>query len=150
MSLFYEAVSLRTQMGQNSPQKLSLRTSDRCHWCGNLPDRSKSPRFSDVIVQKSGGLPHQSADWFAMTFLLFFIGRTEKIIDKKSCIAYYWYIAQWENRRVHPPSPLGERPFLGGEGIGKPSHTLGGFTNVCPSGTIKARATSDSRKERSR
>ena len=44
-----------------------------------------------------------------------FIERTEKIIDKKCCIAYYWYIAQWENRRVHPPSPLGERPFCGGE-----------------------------------
>ena len=44
-----------------------------------------------------------------------FIGRTEKIIDKKCCIAYYWYIAQWKNRRVHPPSPLGERPFRGGE-----------------------------------
>ena len=36
----------------------------------NLPDRS-TPRFSDVIVRKSGGLPHQSADWLAMTFLLF-------------------------------------------------------------------------------
>lgn len=46
-----------------------------------------------------------------------FIGKTEKIIDKKCCIAYYWYIAQWKNRRVLPPSPLGERPFRGGEGI---------------------------------
>ena len=27
----------------------------------NLPDRSKSPRFSDVIVRKSGGLPHQES-----------------------------------------------------------------------------------------
>ena len=34
-----------------------MRASDRRHWRGNLPDRSKSPQFSDVIVRRSGGLP---------------------------------------------------------------------------------------------
>ena len=45
--------------------KLSLRTSDRCHWCGNP--------FSFLTVSasccvKRCGLPRQCAHWLAMTY----------------------------------------------------------------------------------
>ena len=71
--LYYTAKVQKSQLRwvKTAQKTMSLRTSDRCHWCGNLPDRSKPPRLSDVIVRKSGGLPHQSADWLAMTVLLF-------------------------------------------------------------------------------
>ena len=46
-------------------QRLSLRTSDRCHWCGNP--------FSFLTVSasccvKRCGLPRQCAHWLAMTY----------------------------------------------------------------------------------
>ena len=35
---------------------LSLRTSDRCHWCGNLPVRRRIPDFLSKIL-KIRGIP---------------------------------------------------------------------------------------------
>ena len=53
--------------GSKCSKKMSLRTSDRCHWCGNPPDRRKIWDFQLEMFENRGGLPHQSADWFAMT-----------------------------------------------------------------------------------
>ena len=78
--LYYTAKVQKSQLRWvKTAQKTTLRTSDRCHWCGparGFPPVTISrigvpPRLSDVIVRKSGGLPHQSADWLAMTVLLF-------------------------------------------------------------------------------
>ena len=49
-------------------RKLSLRTSDRCHWCGNPPDFSS--RYQEVSLL-TGGFPRQCAHWLGMTVLLF-------------------------------------------------------------------------------
>ena len=45
----------------------SLRTSDRCHWCGNPPQWWDCIVFLTINVWKFRGLPRQCAHWLAMT-----------------------------------------------------------------------------------
>ena len=45
--------------------KLSLRTSDRCHWCGNPLSFLTVSSFACV---RGCGLPRQCAHWLAMTY----------------------------------------------------------------------------------
>ena len=47
-------------------RKLSLRTSDRCHWCGNPPQFFESVSGG---FPSDRGFPHQCAHWFGMTTL---------------------------------------------------------------------------------